>query len=310
MVKKIFEVEYDDNLHLADASGDSAYKRGLLYDDDGNLKEHAKMREINEDELYDRGSPDGCRCQDNSCGYSLAGEGDASGLTEEDVKALVELGALIAGAVIVAAPHVKRWWSETAAPHLLDFFGSVSNFVQSRLPSEKIGSQPKQPDITIQVIDESLKVNLNPVAVENELNLAYSAYRSNMNSEEAKKAFLEIVVLSTLLAERIKKLSKINVTDKKVERAVLDWRDVTRRLTSDDLINCVNMILQSDLKLLTDEQLSNLEFVLDRSLYMNGQYVPIDAVVLRNRLAPHSDESERDSDDTGRGFARIAIQPD
>ena len=54
MAKRLFEVEYDDDLHMADAADDPDYKRGLLYDDDGNLKAHAKMREISEDELRDR----------------------------------------------------------------------------------------------------------------------------------------------------------------------------------------------------------------------------------------------------------------
>ena len=54
MAKRLFEVEYDDDLHMADAADDPDYKRGLLYDDDGILKAHAKMREISEDELRDR----------------------------------------------------------------------------------------------------------------------------------------------------------------------------------------------------------------------------------------------------------------
>ena len=54
MAKKLYEVEYDDDLHMADATDDSNYKRGLLYDDDGNLKAHAKMREVDEGELLDR----------------------------------------------------------------------------------------------------------------------------------------------------------------------------------------------------------------------------------------------------------------
>ena len=33
MAKKLFEVEYDDDLHMADAADDPDYKRGPLYDD-------------------------------------------------------------------------------------------------------------------------------------------------------------------------------------------------------------------------------------------------------------------------------------
>ena len=41
MVKKLYEVEHDDNLHMADAKGVPDGKRSLLYDDDEHLKEHA-----------------------------------------------------------------------------------------------------------------------------------------------------------------------------------------------------------------------------------------------------------------------------
>ena len=46
-------------------------------------------------------------------------------------------------------------------------------------------------------------------------------------------------------------------------------------------------------------QIANMELILGRKLYENGQYIPIDAAKFRERLMPGFSDGGSDDDDEG-----------
>ena len=73
-----------------------------LYNDEGRVETHATF--IPDDE------------------YEYEPDSEPQGLSDEDRRRAEELGALLGAALvaiaIAAAPHVKRWWLDTAWPGL------------------------------------------------------------------------------------------------------------------------------------------------------------------------------------------------
>lgn len=296
MAKKLYEVEYDDDLHLADAADDPNYKRGLLYDDDGNLKAHAKMREVDEDELRDR------YAERNQYDYDYddykRSEVELTPEQQELAQLAGEaLAAMLIALISAASPHVRHWWETTAMPNIKGSFDSIAGFFKG------FGKKPKieQVDCTaaLQLNEASLRID--PKAISAELDTAYEVYRKNMSSEEARKTLIEVAILASMLAERIKKLSTAKIADDGITGGYLGWQETVNRLSSQELIDGVNRILEGDVTLFDAAQIANLELILGRNLYESGQYVPIESSEFRERLMPqiNNDMQDDDSDDEG-----------
>lgn len=291
MTKKFYEVEYDDNLHLADASDDPNYKRGLLYDDEGNLKTHAKMREVDENELRDRYGEQGQFDYD----FDYHNHKEAE-LTPEQQEAARLAGEVLAAALItliaVATPRVQRWWEKTATPKIKGIFGKVAEFFRSISRKRKKPKRRNEKNATLQLAETTLQVN--PKSIRSELDDAYEDYCNNISSKEAQKAFVEIVILASMLAERINKLSRARISDEHIAGGYIGWQEAVERLSSQELISSVNRILRGDMKLLSDSQLASLEVVLSRKLYVNDKYIPIGDEELHDRLIPRPTKKIRE----------------
>lgn len=295
MAKKLYEVEYDDNLHMADAADDPDYKRGLLYDDDGNLKAHAKMREVDEDELRDR------YAERDQYDYEYDYERREVELTPEQQElaqlAGEALAAMLISLIAAASPHVQHWWETAAVPGVKGFFGNIASFFKG-IGKKSKNKQVERP-MTLQLAEASLQID--PKAISAELDTAYEGYRENMSSEEAQKTLVEIAILASMLAERIKKLSTAKIADDGIAGGYLGWQETVNRLSSRELIDGVNRILEGDVKLFDAAQIANLELILGRNLYENGRYIPIESNEFRERLMPQIDDGMQDggSDEEG-----------
>lgn len=126
MVKKIFETEYDDGLHMADAKGVPGGKRGMLFDDDG-LQEHAVFRELSDEELEERyGS------------RTVQQERELTPEEKEFYERLAELAfeSIVLG-VCIAAPYVKDAFQNVVIPKGKQLFSNV------RAKFAKIGNKHK-----------------------------------------------------------------------------------------------------------------------------------------------------------------------
>ena len=302
MAKKIYEVEYDDDLHMADASDDPDYKRGLLYDDDGNLKAHAKMREVDEDELRDRYAERDQYDYDYDYAYDDHERKDVELTPEQEELAQIAgeaLAAMLIALIAAASPHVQHWWERTAVPGIKGFFGGIAGFFKS------IGRKPASKKVerkeALQIAEASLRID--PKDIQTELESAYVDYREDMSSEEARKTLVEVAILASMLADRIKKLSNARITDQDIAGGYLGWQETVNKLTSRELIDSVNRVLEGDVELFDQMQIANMELILGRKLYENGQYVPIDAAEFREKLMPESTDNGFCDEDEGEASA-------
>ena len=295
MAKKLYEVEYDDDLHMADVADDPNYKRGLLCDDGGHLKGHAKMHEVNEDELRDR------YVERDQCDYDYYEHEEVELTPEQQELAQLAgeaLAAMLITLIAAGTPHVQRWWVETAVPGIKGFLGGIASFFKGKgRKNQPAQAQTKQTS-ALQLAEASLQID--PRNIQTELDAAYEGYRKNMSSKEVQKTLVEVVILTSMLAERIKKLSNANITDEGIAGGYLGWQETVNRLTSQELINGINGILAGDTKLFNAVQIANLELILGRSLYENGRYMPIDSDEFCDRLMPGigralDDDSDGDS---------------
>lgn len=296
MAKKLYEVEYDDDLHMADATDDSNYKRGLLYDDDGNLKAHAKMREVDEGELLDRYAE---RDQyDYDYAYDDCERREVELIPEQQELAQLAgeaLAAMLIALIADASPHVQHWWETAAVPGIKGFFGGIADFFKG------IGKKPKNKQVERATIPQLAEASLqiDPKAISAELDTAYEGYRESMSNEEAQKTLVEVAILASMLAERIKKLSNARIADDGITGGYLGWQETVNRLSSQELVDGVSRILEGDVKLFDTAQIANLELILGLNLYENGQYVPIGSNEFRERLMPRlvNDTQDEGSDD-------------
>lgn len=284
MAKKVFEVEYDDDLHMADAADDPGYKRAMLFDDQGALKGQAKMREISEDELFDQNED-----QDSSS-------------PESDNLLAGAIGIAIGAAAVFLAPRALHWvkskLSSDTEPSP-DEEEPVEYEVSCLENSERIAREESDntrtsiPAYRLTASESAMQLarisqHVDPKTIQADINTAYKSYRENISSEEAQKTLVEIVVLATLLSERIKRLSNANIIDDEINGGYLGWRKAVKQLTSRKLIGGVNQILKDDIRLLNADEIVYFEGVLGRRLYKNGRFVPIKAKELRRQLMPRS----------------------
>ena len=303
MAKKLYEVEYDDSLHMADAADDPDYKRGLLYDDYGNLKAHAKMREVDEDELRDRYAERDQYVHDYDYDNYERREVELTPEQQELAQLAGEaLAKMLIALIAAASPHVQHWWETTAAPGIKGFFGNIAGFFKGTGKKE-IGNKPKYKQVerttTLRLAEASLQID--PKAISAELDTTYEGYRENMSSEEAQKTLVEVAILASMLAGRIKRLSTAKIADDGITGGYLGWQETVNRLSSQELIDSVNRILKDDVKLFDAAQIASLELILGRNLYENGQYVPIESSEFHQRLMPQINDGTQDdsSDEEG-----------
>lgn len=80
------------------------------------------------------------------------------------------------------------------------------------------------------------------------------SFRENMSSEEAQKTLVEVAILASMLAERIKKLSNAQISDDGIAGGYLGWQEAVNRLSSEELIDGVNRILEGDIQLFDSTQ--------------------------------------------------------
>lgn len=126
MVKKVYEVEYDDGLYMADAKGSPGGKRGLLFDDEG-LHGQAVFYELSDEELKER--------------YGAATTREERELTPEEREfydRLAEIAvACIALAITKAVPHIKDAVQNVVVPKGRKFFKGVRSKLAKVAESKK-----------------------------------------------------------------------------------------------------------------------------------------------------------------------------
>ena len=149
---------YDDDLHMADSAEKDGSHRALEYDDDNNLKGHAKYYEVDEKELYDELRE---KFKDDDARYIPK-------IDFEDLGRKLQIGAFVAGVIHYASPYIKEWMKETAIPGVKTVFKTAKGKIQKKKNQNK----------TENIVEITLDVSTNNCrAIASAIEVAEKSYR-------------------------------------------------------------------------------------------------------------------------------------
>lgn len=118
-----------------------------------------------------------------------------------------------------------------------------------------------------------------------EFDNAYKEYRIYMTSEEVQKELIDIFMLSVIRAKKIWKVSHANVVDvQTVSKELLEGQVLIEKLCNQEVLDSVNDLLGKKPALLEEWESIALSDILGRSLFKDGQYVPIESRNFGNAL--------------------------
>lgn len=252
--EKYYKALYDEDTHLASSNDTRGAVRGNLLDNETNKPVgNAEFIEIDPNEIYNQGYQDALNEQqpyDYIDDYYNNDYSNKRQLSPEEEELAELVGRAIAAGIIwigeeVIAPAVSKWWKEKASPKINKLWNSLT----------------KKNNNEISVKENSKAVGF---AFENQIEEAYSKYRSNMTDEEAQKELLDIFILSAIMAKKIQKLSSANIISKE---------DMVGILTSEKYINSINTILHNN-PILLEQKANELSEILGCS-FKESEFEPI-----------------------------------
>jgi len=186
-----------------------------------------------------------------------------SGLRGKVLVGAVALAAgIIAGLVIAEhAPKVKRWWLDTARWKLLEGLLEFAEIDVNEIarPAQDVAEIPAT----------------TPASFSQDVEVAVEDLRAEMTSEEAQQRIVTILLAAALIAEQLRALrnSRIEDGDYQALKRAMD------ALSTQDVADAINRMLESDSSLLDDE--TEAKFV---EVFLSGQS-------LKDRPAPLTPES-------------------
>jgi len=254
----LYRVVHKEGTHLASSKNTEGAFRGALLDDKDKLAGQAEFIKVDDYESYE---------------YQETHE-DVE-LSEEAKEIAQILGEAAAAAIIAlvatATPHIKHWWKDIADPNIKKKWHEIT-----RKEKTKQSKKDKNNSLiyTTEIANTSGTV---PGMLSKELDDAYEKYKVNMSNVEAQKELIDVVVLSAILAAKIRKLSNAYIRESGgMPEDYLEWQQVVEKLTTQKVTESINLILENNFSLLDEKSSMSLSEILSCSLISNNQYVPIE----------------------------------
>lgn len=268
-VKKIVEIEIDEGLHPAKSSKDSEMITSLLMDKDNNLVTNAPLRELDDYELRQR--------------YAEP-RVDSTLTSDQDYE---WLRAIAEGAFSAVIERVGPWISKKIRENALPKIKSSANSVWAKaknLSSRRTKAasilERKHTASVVKTAENDMSLKL-----AREIDNTGKSYRENMSSEEARRTYLEMVVLGAMLINRANRLRDARIEGEGDCARIPDAQDIIRVLNRPETVQALNAALDSDAMLLASEKLASLEELLGRDLYTaSGAYLPISTNEMKKGL--------------------------
>jgi len=239
-----------------------------LYNDEGRVETHATFIPDEEDQ------------------YEYEPDHEPSGLSDEDRRRAEELGALLGAALvaiaIAAAPHVKRWWLDTAWPGL------------KKLVARKPKAVPARDELAALALTALSKVE--PADISTAIELAIDDTRIGMSSEEAQQRLLAMLAASVFIAEQRRILSNVRLDD---QAELPDLHRALEQLSSPEVIENMNRMLEANPTLLDERASAEFMRMFGGGGVLDGEYVPLRSQTVRDAL--HLAEGRRFPDEDGQG---------
>jgi hypothetical protein len=251
--RKIVEIEYDGALTPAKSKDNDGTYRGLCYDDNGKLREHAKIRDVDDDELRNRYAGDLNNYQPDGEDNQLV-DAIANALTPILTEIFEDI---FENAIDAAAPYVLDWAAR-------GFKAAKEGF--SRITTSK----KDRGDSTPSLAHASAKDRDGETDAELTSYAESANPRITMTNEQSKTMFAKAAV-------RLMLLSMTEVVDengKVVDR--FKQEAYAKGLTSEDITLALNRILTENPEPMDARSLERLDLPFSRTLFDNSEYVPID----------------------------------
>ena len=257
--RKRFDVEIPDGQHLGFSRDTGGARRAHLFDDESNdLVGHAELFEPDEEEP----SPPSIEYVYAS-GFDAAEEAPRQ-LSDEDkefAEALVTLGIITAA---VAAPYVKKWWTDKVVPTFKAARGGLKSTCK-RVSYRRKDHSPNSTRVAASVVDPA------PVQSSRELAVASQDSRIRMSSVEARERFVAALVAREFTDAQMKILRDAQIED---DEGPVELEGAIRALTPQDVAETLKGILERNPSLLDRGTLTELGPILGGGR-TDGEYVPL-----------------------------------
>ena len=220
---------------------------GHLFDDETNkLQGHAAWREVDEPE-------------DD---YSSRDDGKPPRqLTQEEIEQIAELAALIihgiVKAVVVASPHVQRWWNERVVPTVQS--------VWKRIPKPRSAKNQVAPASQASVSRPTFVAS--PTGVEIELAEA----KITMSSAEWEQRFRAMLAAGAFQERQRQILSHARIED---DSNALESKEATEQLTPQQFAGRIKLMLEANPSLLNDSTVPELVRVFSSQSILSPRRLP------------------------------------
>jgi hypothetical protein len=210
---------------------------GHLFDNETNkLQGHAAWREVDEPE-YDYS------CHDDDDDYEPPRQ-----LTQEEIEQIAELAALIifgiVKAVVVASPHIKRWWDERVVP--------TAKTAWKRIPKPRSGKSQIAP--TSKAAESRPTFVASPSGIE----IAVAESKITMSSAAWQERFRAMLAAGAFQENQRQILSNARIED---DSNVQESREKTEQLTPQQFADRIKLMLEANPSLLNESTVSELERV-------------------------------------------------
>lgn len=254
MARKPFDVEIPDGQRLGfSRDTDGAYRAHLFDNETGELVGHAELFEAEDHEEDSTGT---------QYGYVPAWEvPKQANLTEEELaealEALVGLGIIVAALASRAAPRVKRWWNNTAAPALETASRNARTTINSAW-TRVIGRRP-EPGAAVAEIGTATHPARDAPTIE--LDVAFEDYRVRMSSEEARDRFVAALMARAFAEEQVKILRSAEIEGDNPP----ELKATIGSLNRQEVGTVIKLLLEKNPSLLEHESLAQLGRILGGS---------------------------------------------
>lgn len=243
-----------DGTHLADSKGPSGTHRALLFTNDTN--ELVGPAELIEDE--------------GDYGNEPVGSSD-----EDDAPTL---GALVAAALIVvgviAAPRIKNWWQDKAFPSLRTKWPALERFVRPAAEESNNAVAPTE----LALLSKTAAADFSKA-----VDVALEDSKTGMSRDLAQKRLAAMLTAAAFIAEQMRVLSNARIED---DAEFPDLTSAIEKLTTQQVTDSINRMIETDAPLLDDETSSSLMKFFGGGGVIDGEYVPLRNENVKAALVP------------------------
>ncbi|WP_405474217.1 hypothetical protein [Paenarthrobacter ilicis] len=277
MAKKNFDVEVPDGQHLGfSRDTDGAYRAHLFDNETNGLVGHAELFETDWDsarqpyvEYVDVSEP---------------ASGERRELTDDELAellgALVGLGIIVAAVAVETAPHVKKWWQDTAVPGIRSAGNKAVRTLSAPWKNMPMKWKATPPNASQVILPDAEAA---PQTPSTELEVAFQKYRASMGSAEARERFVSALLARAYSDEQMRLLRSVRIED---DAGPADLRTAVETLTPQQVGETITLMIEKNPSLLTQASLIELRTILGGN-QVDGRSMPL---ILD--LSPLKDERE------------------